>query len=186
MGSRDEKNKFLDEHVAYELQMLRYTHGRMQSETDPLLWNTLMESFCIHARNLHAFLVNKRGRGSKAGKSSTNNFKAKDFSKTYKVDQLNALKGPLLSRVDLQLFHMGKQRGNVKNVKLDRKSDIKNINQWVENDLKDFAEAIKKEGYPTDWLTEYEYGKMIIIPESPPDSSAKATSVGTASREDDS
>jgi hypothetical protein len=50
----------LEEHIPYELLMLRFTLGKLRTEKHPLAWNGMLESFAVHARNLYCFLINKR------------------------------------------------------------------------------------------------------------------------------
>jgi len=55
----DEKQKaYLQEHLPYELKMLRYTYGQLLQKQHCLSWNAHFESFAVHARNLVNFLTN--------------------------------------------------------------------------------------------------------------------------------
>jgi hypothetical protein len=55
----DNQIEHLEEHVPYELLMLRFTLGKLRTEKHPLAWNAMLESFAVHARNLYSFLANK-------------------------------------------------------------------------------------------------------------------------------
>jgi hypothetical protein len=58
MTSKSQLENHLQDHLPYELLMLRYSHGRINIESDPLIWNAMYECFCMHARNLWDFLNN--------------------------------------------------------------------------------------------------------------------------------
>ena len=48
---------YLNEHVLYELLMLRYSKKRLEScTTDRLLWNAMFAAFNVSARNIYEFL----------------------------------------------------------------------------------------------------------------------------------
>ena len=51
-------NELLGHHLRYEVWMLRETHKRFSLD-DVVLNNALIESFCLHARNLIEFLDKK-------------------------------------------------------------------------------------------------------------------------------
>lgn len=58
--------EILGEHLPYELWMLRETFARLSSPpADAVLCNALIESFCIHARQLIEFFENKQGKQAK-------------------------------------------------------------------------------------------------------------------------
>jgi len=54
------KMEYMEEHIPYELLMLRHTYQQMKSSNNQLDWNAFFESFCLHARNLYKFLRNDR------------------------------------------------------------------------------------------------------------------------------
>jgi hypothetical protein len=59
--------EFLQEHLPYELDMLRFTLGACKTETtQQRMWNALFESHVVHARNLCSFLTNNKNEGLKA------------------------------------------------------------------------------------------------------------------------
>jgi hypothetical protein len=60
------KEAILGEHLPYELWMLRETYVKLNSPpADVVLRNALIESFCIHARQLLEFFDNKQGKHAK-------------------------------------------------------------------------------------------------------------------------
>jgi hypothetical protein len=48
--------KYLNEHVNYEINMMEIAHTQCLNTQDQALWNMAMESFCVHARNCLNFL----------------------------------------------------------------------------------------------------------------------------------
>ena len=62
------------EHLHYEIDMLLGTFHRLQTVSDPVMRNALMESFCIHARNLDDFFLGRRG--AKAQTYAAANYRA--------------------------------------------------------------------------------------------------------------
>jgi hypothetical protein len=87
-------------HYRYEVEMLRDTHERLISgkfgpDTDRVVRNALIESFCIHARGLIEFFTSKPGGAEKF---------TKDF------DYLDVRKGGVVkmrkSRLNIQVAHL--------------------------------------------------------------------------------
>jgi hypothetical protein len=87
--------EYLNEHVHYELLMLRYSLLRMAAPNDQLDFNANFVSFGVHARNLYKFLRNDEG-----------NSKAKDYAPMFKTEG----NLPPLRRWEEAIFHMGKSR----------------------------------------------------------------------------
>jgi hypothetical protein len=53
--------EIIRQHLTYEIEMLFATQQRLQQgESDRIVRNALIESFCVHARNLIDFLRGKR------------------------------------------------------------------------------------------------------------------------------
>ncbi len=55
----DQLVAYIRKHLAYEIEMFRYTYVGLQNQKDQLLFNALYESFCVHARNLMDFFFNQ-------------------------------------------------------------------------------------------------------------------------------
>jgi hypothetical protein len=90
----------------YELWMLGETLERLGlPQTDQVIVNALIESFCIHARGLLEFF----GRW---GKSEA--VKAKEyFNGTYKGQHMQSIADDLLKKLHEQIAHMGGSRHQV-------------------------------------------------------------------------
>jgi len=87
-------------HLPYELEMLRATHERLDlPPADQVLCNTLIESFCLHARLLLEFFENKQGK------------RAKDYTGgSYKAAHLASLTKAERNKLNTQIAHMSGQR----------------------------------------------------------------------------
>ena len=48
--------EYLNEHVAFEVMMLRFAAARLDEEGHQLVWNTLFAAFSVYARNVRLFL----------------------------------------------------------------------------------------------------------------------------------
>ena len=79
-----DQRKYLDEHLTYELLMLRYCYREMPKTAHPLHWNALFEAFVVHARNWYDFLRSE---------DDTRNFKASDFNAAYQPKRLDKISG---------------------------------------------------------------------------------------------
>jgi len=87
----------LEEHIPYELLMLRFTLGKLRTEKHPLAWNGMLESFAVHARNLYWFLINKRNHAE--------DHIAREFAETYTVPNASDMTGPF-QRLNQQVMHL--------------------------------------------------------------------------------
>lgn len=129
---RENKEKWLDEHLPYELMMLRYNFSRLTDDAGLffLEWNTAHASFAVSAANLASFLTN--------GDTGRNNFKACDF-----VNGFRSQKGelaPVFLKMEPQIFHLGKSRPDGEG-KFDI-NDIKRVYPWIEQEMEKFIKQL--------------------------------------------
>ena len=92
-------------HLRYEVQMLGETRRKLLAKEfdDQLAANALIESFCIHARNLNEFFL----ESSKWGDT----LKASSFTdQGYKRPRYTKRRRTLFSKIDKQISHLTKQR----------------------------------------------------------------------------
>jgi hypothetical protein len=122
----------LEEHIPYELLMLRFTLGRLKGEKHPLAWNAMLESFAVHARNLYWFLINKRNHQE--------DHVASDFTVSYMVPSKSAMMGPF-QRLNQQVMHLGTQRKKADTEKF-QSDDAEKVAKWIEGALPKFREAL--------------------------------------------
>jgi hypothetical protein len=121
---KEQKLKWLDEHLPYELMMARYTIKRLKERIFWLDWNAYNSGFAVAAANLSGFLTN----------GDTGNLKASDF-----VEGFKSRKGDLAStfaKMEPQIFHLGKGRPSDKG-KFDIK-DATDAYDWIEAEMAKF------------------------------------------------
>ncbi len=99
MATKAELSRYLCEHYAYELQMLRHTLARLRVTTDRLDWNALFESCALHARSLRDFYTND---------PESRSHKAKDYGVASLSDRKKF--SAEFDRINPQIAHLGKTR----------------------------------------------------------------------------
>ena len=124
--TKEELLDYFNEHVLYELLMLRYAKGRLRSQTQ-ILWNSMFATFNISARNLYEFLNNKGGNNE----INVHDYRA--FYGNFERSSISDITGTL-QLLNEQCFHMGKKRPKAvdKKVNLDR---IQTVFDWVEGNV---------------------------------------------------
>lgn len=119
--------------------MLRYTASRLPHINTQLLWNTLFESFGVHARILYDFLRNEK---------DSRNFKASDFVDRFECGEIESIRG-LMEKLRQQLLHLGKRRYRDGEHKLNVENAMK-IKEWIEKGLAKFTKELG-EPYRNHW-----------------------------------
>jgi len=133
-----EKIRHLDEHLPYELLMLRYTHKHLPEPHHQLDFNCFLECFGIHARILYEFLTNDK---------DARNFKASDFV-DYRPSSHNEILGAM-QRLHGQILHLSKRRPSQPEEKFDT-ADADSIRKWIEGAFSLFLSALSHE-YKSHW-----------------------------------
>jgi hypothetical protein len=126
MASELEIDAYLTEHLPYMLKMLRYTSGQLEKSQHYLSANAHFESFAVNARNLALFLTS--GDGS--------NFKARDFTDSFKPSNRDQINGRMQKLRD-QVFHLGKRRPKDVIGKLVF-DDVPPVKDWIESNFEKF------------------------------------------------
>lgn len=128
------KVEIMNEHLPYELIMLRGTFDQLVTHT--VETNALIESFCIHARQLLDFFEDKEGR--------TTDARASDFTKTkYQTKHLPPSKDPIRDNINKQIAHITLCRTTDSTEKITGQDMLKLLNA-----LTDEAEKFKKKLKP--------------------------------------
>jgi hypothetical protein len=135
MVTDKQKIDYLDEHLPYMLKMLRYTHTELSLEQHYLQWNAKLESFAVHARNLEKFLSN----------NDTGNFKACDIIPNFRISPQEI--APLMTKLEAQVFHLGKSRSRDKAGKIST-AEINKMYLWVEEKFTEFLVKLSPEFRP--------------------------------------
>jgi hypothetical protein len=139
----DELVDYFNEHVFYELLMLRYTKQCLENGGDQLPWNAMFAAFNVSARNLYSFLANKdRPNASvedyRAYRQTLDGISVEEVKST--LDLLNA-----------QCLHLGWKRHKEpeEKINIDR---IRSVSEWIEsgtgNLLKTFKEDFRSKLRP--------------------------------------
>ena len=142
MSNPSDLQKYLNGHLKYELDMLRYTLSIIKLPIDSPQgqrnWNAHFEAFLMHARNLYRFLTNGDSR----------NQRARDFSSRFKADKTDDTKS-LFTKVNDQVFHLGKNRpfGASEKANVD---GAQKVSDWIEINFRKFIGELAKE-YECDW-----------------------------------
>jgi hypothetical protein len=125
----EQKIKWLDEHLPYELKMARYSFQQMQVPAIFYLdWNSYQSAFAVSACNLAAFLTNQEKK----------NLQACDF-----VEGFRSRKGDLagiFAKLEPQVFHLGIARptDHGKFVLLEAKQAL----DWIEAEMEHFISKL--------------------------------------------
>jgi hypothetical protein len=124
----EQKIKWLDEHLPYELMMVRYTSKMLKENVFWLDWNAYHSAFAVAAANMAGFLTN----------NDTGNLKASDF-----VTGFKARKGELaakFAKMEPQIFHLGKGRSSEKG-KFDI-DDATEVANWIDSEISKFLSQL--------------------------------------------
>lgn len=127
--------EMLGHHLAYEFEMLQGTYSMLANDLDDkIITNALIESFCIHARQLIEFFNNKQGR------------KAEEFTGgTYAAKHVGSL-GDVVKKLNTQIAHLTGERtanSNDKIGSIDRCELLMALEQEAQNFTFHLAPAFK-------------------------------------------
>src|ERR1043166_2628722 len=123
--SEQELLDYFNEHVLYELLMLRFSRSRLQSAPQ-LLWNAMFSSFNVSARNLYDFLNNK------GTKNEVNLHEYRKHANNFKLSSISDITGTL-QKINEQVFHMGRKRPkDTGKITLDR---VERVFTWAESNM---------------------------------------------------
>lgn len=161
---------FFKVHLPYEVWMLDCTIKELNS--DPPrgpVYNALIESFCLHARNLADFLTNK----------PTCDFDPRDFTDPPFKSKPDFLPKKLYNAINAQITHLSKHRTSDPQFQIDD-SRREQILSHVHRDLDRFRKNLKRK-YQELWTespsiakpqTLGATGDVIVIGDSPPSTSS--------------
>jgi hypothetical protein len=94
---------YCTQHLPYELDMLAQTYEQLNVTKGRVLVNALIESFCIHARNLIEFY---RGKSD----VHASHFTSSKYKPKYVAANANGLGNTLYAKLNQQIAHMSKDR----------------------------------------------------------------------------
>jgi hypothetical protein len=123
--------EYFNEHILYELLMLRYAKLRLTEGQTQILWNSLFATFNVDARNLYEFLNNK------GTNNEVNVHDYKDYYGAFGRSGISEITGTL-QLINEQCFHLGKKRA----MAVPRKVNIARIETLFDWAEKNMAELI--------------------------------------------
>jgi hypothetical protein len=134
--ARDELIAYFNEHVLYELLMLRYSRNLLRAHPLQLVWNVNFAAFNVSARNLYDYLNNK------GGKNEVNVHAYLPYAKSFRISSISDITGTL-QKINEQVFHMGRKRPTDKGkVTLDR---IEIAFGWAESNMISLVASFEEE-----------------------------------------
>jgi hypothetical protein len=134
-----EKQKYLQEHITYEIIMLRYTYGSLYHKTEAS-WNAHYEAFLVHARNLRDFLSGN----SKSPNQAKPNVVASLFSSTFTHSIPPKIKD-IFKRAHEQVLHLGMYRDYVAPGKLQLHLEVTELYDYIGDTLAAFIAKLNND-----------------------------------------
>ena len=143
MKSKPNNANWLNEHLSYEIQLMRFSFAQIRKVHSANEWDAFYASFVVHARNLYHFLTNEGGYS---------NYKASDFVPSFKATKNSTtIKANL--KLHSEVLHLGKTRSGNSREKLNLR-DCSKLNDWLENQLEIFlgklSEPCRSLGQPAE------------------------------------
>jgi hypothetical protein len=139
--TEEQKIAYLQEHLPYEVLMLRYaidkiTTGEITTPQQQLDWNAHYESFVLHARNLYMFLTN----------GDRSNVKASNFVPEFKAQKTNDTISTF-QRLGTEAFHLGPERSTDHKVAM---NEAKAVKDWLLSNFSTFVGKLN-DSYRVHW-----------------------------------
>jgi hypothetical protein len=137
--NKQEKVDILEEHLPYEIMMLRYAFDQLQTLERGLLANAFIETYCLHARNLIDFFW---ADASPKGRTPTaNHFTTRDYLKVRGPD---VRRGDLYAELNHQIAHLSYNRTRNHREKIDGR-DRAILLQAIEAAVSEFGQHLRDE-----------------------------------------
>lgn len=108
-------------HISYELYMLDQTYEKLEKSHGQVINNALIESFCIHARNLIEFY---RGTGRK-DYIKAEHYTGGSYKPKYVAAYTKHLDAKLYEKLNQQVAHLSRDRTTDPEKKIDRAARTK-------------------------------------------------------------
>jgi hypothetical protein len=166
---------YFNEHVFYELLMLRYSKQCLEETKDQYLWNAMFAAFNVSARNLYDFLNNNGNRGTDV---NVDDYKL--FRRDTHRDSTSDVTGTL-GLLHAQCLHMGKKRTKESDKKINRVR-IETVSDWVQSNmdnlLKTFNDDFGSKLRP-EWADVLSQKRIVSVPGPTGPTACSVTSVMT-------
>jgi hypothetical protein len=134
--TEDQLVGYFNEHILYELLVLRYAHDRL-STTTQILWNTAFSAFNVSARNLYEFLNNKGTNNEVKRHEYT------EYAKTFRLSPISDITGTL-QLLNEQVFHMGRKRPAERDGKVTLER-VERVFDWIEKNILQLLVSFEQE-----------------------------------------
>lgn len=128
---------YFNEHVYYEMLMLRFSSQRLEIKFDQLEWNVMFAAFNVSARNLSWFLTNG-DKGTNVKTLDYNAYRTADFT------ALNEDVKGTLQKMNAQCFHLGRKRKREAGEKIGLER-TRAVTAWVISNMDKFIQSLKEE-----------------------------------------
>jgi hypothetical protein len=164
----------IDEHLPYEIDMLRGLFRQLFGEVEPsepdqrIQHFAQIESFCIHARSLLFFFSNKKIRSKDCDDAIASEFTTEGY--TPSRDPHKGCLNVILIKLNKQIFHLTKNRKIVPDEKFNLNKDGTFVLQTIEPAIVRFTKNLK---------VEFEHFKCCSIPVDLIPSLGKANTTGS-------
>lgn len=136
-----------EHHVVYEVNMLRHTFNFMGIPAwSSELRNAIIESFCVHARNLIEFFSQ---RSKTAGQADGDYVGAKHFCNNYEPWTKGRPSSDLTKRLNRQVAHLTYDRTSRDEDKVGGKEQLELI-KLIEQEIEAFGSSLR-EPYKAKW-----------------------------------
>ena len=131
------------DHLHYEINMLLATFNQLKRPRDPVTANALIDSFCIHARNLDDFFLGRRGA------------KATTYAKPSYTPYIDGgISEKLDKKLNTQIAHLTDARTSDPTKKIDPKDRLDLVRTLLA-EVHNFAKHLKSEYKPLSQLAAY-------------------------------
>jgi hypothetical protein len=132
------------EHLHYEINMLLATFVQLKATGhDPVVANALIESFCIHARNLDDFFLGRRGA------------KAETFAKDSYAPYIGGrISSTLDKKLNTQIAHLSDARTSDPAQKINAKDRLELVRTLL-TEVHNFAKHLQSKYEPLSRLAAY-------------------------------
>jgi len=143
-GTLADREEILGVHLPYEIEMLRFAHSMLQEPSrDRKMANSLIECFCVHARNLIDFFYGdkKDGHNTVVARHFTDRASYRNFDGSFGKNR-----GPLYDlyvKLNKQITHITYDRTGITDADKIGTQDRKDIRDLLEKEIDNFRDALK-------------------------------------------
>jgi hypothetical protein len=114
--------EYFNEHVFYELQMLRYSQQWLEEKQPQFVWNAMFAAFNVSARNLYYFVGNRD-----AGNMNVADYR--HYCRTFDRGSIEGVK-ETMRWLEAQCLHLGEKRFKEPDRKINI-DKIRELSAWI-------------------------------------------------------